>query len=164
MFGLGKTARERRTLDQIEYLTRELASASGALASKWEELDTAGELVGARKQLAEAEIRLTKIQELHDKEKREIDHKLGLHRIQVEQERTAAVQEAKLAVREEALAAQEGRFRQEMEFMQTRFEDEVKSQRILVEQVLTRLPVFEHKRVEHIGVDPNPPQRLAIEE
>lgn len=160
----GDKARERKVLARIEELSKAQATVAGRLDARHQQLEVATELQSTKKELVEAQLELSKIQEKHDRERREIEHKLGLHRTQVEQERKSAVQEAKLAVREEALEAQQGRFEKEMEFMQTRFEDEVKSQRVLVEQVLTRLPVFEHKRVEHVGVDPNPPQRLAIEE
>lgn len=160
----GKAARERSLLDRIESLARQQAEVAGILDSKYEILGIAEQYEQAKKQLVDVQLELEKSHEQHARERREIDHKLGLHRIQVEQERTAAIKEAQLAVREEALTAQQGRFEKEMEFMQQRFEDEVKSQRVIVEQVLGRLPSFSHQRVEHIGTDPNPPQRLAIEE
>lgn len=156
MFG-----RDRRLLG-IEDLYRELARVSGLLSEKSEKLGLAEEYEHTKKQLVDTEIQLSKVREEHAQKEREIEHKLGLHKIQVEQETAAAVSNATLAVREEALKQKEDRFKDEMAFMQTRFESEVQAQRALVEQMMNRLPVFQHSRVEHIGVDPNPPGKLEI--
>lgn len=159
-----KSGREKHLQESLEQLGRSLTEARGEADAIQQRLSLLEDYEAVKKALTDKEIELAKVHEDHARANREIEHKLGLHKIQVEQEKTAAVTEAKLAVREEALAAKEGRFQQEMQFMQKRFEDEVASQRKLVEQVLDRLPHFEHRRVEHIGVDPNPPQRLMLEE
>lgn len=155
----------RRIADQIEDLTMTLAKISGELAEKADTLGIVEDYEQAKKQLVDLQLSKERLLEDQARKEREIEHRLGLHRIQVEQERTAAIQEAKLAVREEALSAQEGRFKQEMEFMQGRFEQEVASQRKLVEQVLERLPTFQrtYSTVEHIGQDPDPKVRLELE-
>lgn len=161
-----RTRREGAFLARIEGLAETLAEASGMLAEKTALLGIAGQYEAAKKQLVDVQITLDQSNEQHARTTREIEHKVGLHKIQTEHDVKAARKEAELAVREEALTAERERFKSEMEFMQQRFEDEVKSQRVIVEQVLSRLPEFKqtHSTVEHIGVQPQAaPIKLEIE-
>lgn len=158
-----KSQRELRLQRELENLAHGLAEARGEANGITERLGVLDDYEAVKKQLVDLQIEKAKILEGHERENREIEHKLGLHKLQVEQERTTAVQEAKLAVREEALEAQKGQFKNEMEFMQNRFEKEVESQRKLVEQVLERLPKFErtYNTVEYVGTKP-PDAQLEI--
>lgn len=81
----------------------------------------------------------------------DVEHKLGLHRAQIESERRImlaeaeaerirAVEEAKLAVREGNLEAERKRFEEEIEFRTKRFEEEAATLRDLTGQILARLP------------------------
>lgn len=96
----------------------------------------------------------------------DIEHKLGLHRVQIESERRImiaeaeaerlrAVEEAKLAVREGNLKAERKRFEQEIEFRTKRFEEEAATLRGLTEQILSRLPTVtvdrQYRTVETVG-------------
>lgn len=155
---------ERRRKEQLTELGRDLSFLKGELTEVTEKLQLVDDYAVVKKELTDKQIELDKLRERHERENREIEHKLGLHKVQVAQERHAAVQEAKLAVREEALEAQKGQFQNEMKFMQDRFEKEVESQRKLVEQVLERLPKFErtYSTVEHIGKEPPVAGQLEI--
>lgn len=148
--------REQRLLERLEALSRTLAVREGQADAAEERLRVFDDLEEVKTALSDKQIELDRVLEKHAKEKRDIEHKLGLHRQQVAQESEAAVREAKLSVREEALEAQKGRFQEEMDFMQKRFESEVQAQRVLVEQVLERLPKFErtYTTVEHVGNRP----------
>ncbi len=138
------------------------------LAGRIESLSTqyAGELDSLRRQKGELEVALDRLREEKSRDEREIEHKLGLHRVQVESERTImrteaeaerlrAVEEARLAVREGNLDAERKRFEQEIEFRTKRFEEEAATLRNLTSQILERLPKVNVERtfstVEHIG-------------
>lgn len=99
----------------------------------------------------------------------DIEHKLGLHREQIESEkrimlaeaeaeRLRAVEQAKLAVREENLTAERERFEQEIEFRTQRFEAEAETLRNLTSQILERLPNVTASFTHHVGeTKPQPP-------
>ncbi len=82
-------------------------------------------------------------QEEADRREREIQHKLGLHKVQVEHERTQATEAAKLEIERTGLDRDQKRFEEQMQFHQERFEKEVTYQRGLLEKMLERLPTAE---------------------
>lgn len=146
----------RRTLARIETLSQQLATLSGEVAAKSELLGLANEYEQAKKQVVDMELKMATLTEEHERQIREVEHKIGLHKIQTEHDVKAARKEAELAVREEGLNAQKDQFKDQMEFMSKRMENEIESQRDLMEKILSRLPNFErsHTTVEHIGVQP----------
>lgn len=103
-----------------------------------------------------------------------MEHKLGLHRKQVEAEselakkaataeRAQAVKEAKLEVQQGNLEAERTRFAQEIEFRTQRFEAEAATLKDLSSQILDRLPRFDrtHTTIEHIGTPPADQKELG---
>lgn len=87
------------------------------------------------------------IKEGYARKEREIEHKVGLLRTEIEAgdaQREAAyglrVQEAKLAAREEGLKERERAFVERMDFMTKRFTEEVGYLKNMVSEVLKRLP------------------------
>lgn len=134
-------------LELVEKLSVEVAALRGErstlelerrLESLAEERRRAlDELAAARSEAARVEL--------------DVEHKLGLHHAQVdserrlmqaeaESERKRAVDEARLAVREENLGAERARFEQEVRFRTERFEAEAATLRDLTKQILERLP------------------------
>ena len=78
-----------------------------------------------------------------ERREREIQHKLGLHKKQVEHEQKQATESAKLEIERAGLDRDRLHFEERMEFHQTRFEEEVKYQRGLLEKMLKQLPSAE---------------------
>ncbi len=95
------------------------------------------------RQVTNLEIQRDKKQEDFDRKEREIEHSLGLHKAQVEWEVEEASARAKLDVEQENLELERAAFTKQMEFMQGRFEEEVKYQRELLEKMMKRLPTAE---------------------
>src|SRR5579859_1511089 len=123
MFNRDKTGTLTRLSNTIEELSAQVAELRGERQTLTLEQDL--ERLGREKMHLESE--LEKVREKRGQEQREIEHKLGLHRIQIESERTImqkeaeaerlrAVEEAKLAVREGNLDAERKRFEEEIEF------------------------------------------------
>lgn len=159
----GRDRRVRALAGELEQATLQLAEVRGLLTEKAETLNVVAEYEQVKKRLADAEIDAAKLQEKHDRERREIEHHVGLHKLQVEHEIANAKKEAELAVREEGLNAQKDQFQDQMKFMEARMQDEIASQRDLMEKILGRLPNFErsHHTVEHIGT---PPPDLTVKQ
>lgn len=83
---------------------------------------------------------------------REVEHDTGLLRKQVEWERTKAVEEAKLAAREENLTAEQTRFTEQMSFHKDQIANEVDRLDGLLKALLERLPtVSVEKTIELDG-------------
>lgn len=87
------------------------------------------------------------IQEGFSRKEREIEHKTGLLRQEIEAERKTGekdfalrVQEAKLAAREAGLAEREKSFSEKMTFIEKRFTEEVGYLKTMVKELAERLP------------------------
>lgn len=117
---------------------------------------------GLKQEVIDQRIQLDRVEEDKARAEREIEHKLGLHRTQVEAERETmktqaeaererAVAEARIAVREENLTASTKRLEEQAEFQQKSMEREMESLRALTGQILERLPTFKFNRSENIG-------------
>src|SRR5262245_54039467 len=105
----------QRLADELQTTTRELAKLRGELEASRDTRDLHDEVTELRERKAQAEIDLEKIKEKHEREKRDIDHKIGLHRQRVDQEIELSRKEAVLDVREENLKKDRERFEQEMD-------------------------------------------------
>lgn len=172
MFG-SKNPRESDLLERIESAAKALAETQGVLAAKTAQLGVAEDYEAAKKQVVDLEIQIQKKDEDFARKERETEHKLGLHRQQIESERKimlaeaqaeklTSVEEAKLAVREENLNAERERFNQEIEFRTERFEAEAATLRNLTEQILQRLPNVTASFTQHVGdVVPKEPKALG---
>lgn len=112
--------------------------------------DSMTELFGAsaklkalQQEVAKLEIERDKKQEEFARREREVEHKVGLERKRQEFEITQAKRETEVKVREQNLQADKDRFKAEMEFQRGHLQDEIKSLRELVGQMLQRLPSAE---------------------
>ena len=108
-----------------------------------EALSDAEGVVALRRELAKLEIERDKKQEEWARREREIEHKVGLERKRQEFEIEQSKRETTTAVREENLKADKERFKAEMDFQRKRLEEEVGALRLLVGQMLERLPSAE---------------------
>lgn len=98
------------------------------------------ELDKLKRELTDKQIEYDREHEKWEREKREVEHMVGLQRKRSEFESDAASREAKLTVREENLKAQQERFDEHVQFIEKRFEQQFKSLEKLTSQILERLP------------------------
>jgi chromosome segregation ATPase len=87
-----------------------------------------------------AEIELDRVQEKHARENREIEHKLGLHKLQTTEELKLAKREASLEVQEKNLKAEKDAFKAQMDFITSHMEGEIERVTKLQTEILARLP------------------------
>lgn len=93
-----------------------------------------------KKQISDLEISKSKKEEEFAREKREVEHMVGLERKRSEFEKEAAKREATLSVREENLKAERQRFEDAMAFRDKRFTEEVNYLKGMIGQVLEAIP------------------------
>lgn len=86
------------------------------------------ELDKLTRKVTDKEIELDRVKEKHARENREIEHKLGLHKKQVEVEREIAVKEAHMEAREGNLKMREDLFKEKADMIE---EQMGKTQKIL---------------------------------
>lgn len=133
-------------------VSREVASR---MAEKLEEEFTAlrevesaaGKVIELQKQIATLNAEKANIEEGFNRKEREIEHKTGLLRLEIEAEQKQVqkafelrVQEAKLEAKAAAMKEKEEAFTEKMNFIQTRFTDEVGYLKDMVKQMSDRLP------------------------
>jgi hypothetical protein len=106
-------------------------------------LDLSSEVEKLRETISSLQIDKSRIEEKFAKERREIEHKVGLHRLRATEELKLAKKEAKIEAREAALVESEKRFGEQLQFHEKRFTEEVTYLKDMVGQVLKRLPSAE---------------------
>jgi hypothetical protein len=152
-----KEANLDRLVEEIKALSKRVAELKGARDQAEEELGLSTRVISLEREKTAKEIELDRVKEEHAREKREIEHMVGLHRKRVEQEIEIAKREQTVTIREENLVADRDRFEEQMKFMQKRMEGELERLNGLTSEILERLPVVKVDRQirEHIGVAAN---------
>jgi predicted nucleic acid-binding Zn-ribbon protein len=135
------------TSARFDALMEQLADLKTEIAELRGERDASSRLLNVEKQYATTKRELTDLQITFDREKekhareiRETEHMVGLQRKRGEFETEAAEREARLAVREENLQAQQDRFDEHVKFIEERFEQQFKTLEKLTGQILKRMP------------------------
>ena len=123
-------------LSRINDLSTQLAKVEGKLAASEDTLELKATITTLKEEIAELEINKSRIEETNQRERREIEHKVGLEKKRQEQELALAKREAKLEAGEANLAADKARFEENVEFIKT----ETEGTRRLVTELLERLP------------------------
>lgn len=138
---------EEPSESELAKLTESVAKLQGEIAALREErkaLRSVDRLDAEIRSLREEKETLTierdRQQETHAREKREVEHMVGLEKNRQTVEIDQAKREATLAVREENLTADKDRFDKHVEFIETRFGEQVDYLKDLMKQVLLRLP------------------------
>lgn len=91
-------------------------------------------------EIADLEINKSKVTEVHEREKREVQHFVGLEKKRQEVELDQAKREAKLSVREENLAADKKRFDDHVKFVEDRMDKHLGDIKDLLSKVMERIP------------------------
>lgn len=143
--------------EKITELSKRVAELKGERDAISDKSKLADEIATLKQEKTAKEIELDRVKEDHEREKREIDHKIGLHRQRVEQEIELSRKEAVLDVREENLKKDRERFEQEMDYTRKRFSEEVDRLTSLQKEILERLPKWsvDRKLTEAIAVGKN---------
>ncbi len=158
MFGKPpNSAQLERLTEEIRTLSQRVAALKGERDQVSEELGLTTKITALEKEKTAKEIELDKVKEQHEREKRDINHKIGLHRQRVEQEIELSKKEAVLDVREENLKKDRERFEQEMDYTRKRFSEEVERLTDLQKEILERLPRWsvDRKMTEALTVGRN---------
>jgi len=135
-----KEKREDALLQAIKNLNRDVTELKGEREGTREELRVTRDYVSLKKQLTDLEIQYDREQEKHEREKRDIEHMVGLEKKRQEFELESARRDVTLSLREENLAAERQRFEEHTEFIVNRFEKEAGRREELMKELLARLP------------------------
>jgi hypothetical protein len=127
-------------IDEIRRLSKEVAELRGERDAGKEAVKLSSDIASLKKELTDLRIEKDRETEKHEREKREVEHMVGLEKKRQEFEVDAAKRDVKLTVREENLKEDRQRFEQEMQFTRERFEKEVGYLQGLMKEVLERLP------------------------
>jgi hypothetical protein len=127
-------------LEELRGLKRQVTELKGEREANQEAVKLTDDIVRLKKDLTELEIQKDREQETHDREKREVEHMVGLEKKRQTFEVESAKRDVKLTVREENLKEDRKRFEEEMKFTRERFEKEVGYLQSLMKEVLERLP------------------------
>ena len=110
-------------------LSREIAVLQG-------QLDALGDVVALRTEVESLKIERSRIEEEFARERREIEHKLGLEKKRQESDLETAIQKADLDAREKWLENQETQFDEKLEW----FKKQTQEHQKLSKEILSRLP------------------------
>lgn len=127
-------------LEEIRGLRRDVAALKGEREALREEAALADSIQTLKVKVEDLKIEKGRLTEEHAREKREVEHMVGLEKNRQKVEMEQATRDAKLTVREENLAADKDRFDKHVEFIEERFGEEVGYLKDLMGQVLGRLP------------------------
>ena len=127
---------EQKLLDQLETLSAQVAELKGERKANRELISLTDQVTKLKEEISSLEIGKSKLEEKNAREKREIEHMVGLEKKRQETELKLGMREAKLEVSEQNLAADKARFDENVAFIK----DETASTRKLVTELLERLP------------------------
>jgi hypothetical protein len=132
---------------ELERLAEEVAKMRGEVAGlRRERADLKSldrleeERITLRKQITDLEITQDRVKEQHAREKREVEHMVGLERNRQEVELQQAKRDTELRVREENLSADKDRFAAEITFQREHMQREVDRIERLMGEIVKRLP------------------------
>lgn len=143
MFNKDKARKEIQELtEQIAKLTAEVKTLSRQRQGLQNIEAIEAERDKLRRQINDLSIDKEKLEEGFDRERREIEHKIGLQKKKAEFDRDAGKREAIIAVREENLKSQQEEFDARMKFREKQFDSQVEYLQSIMEQILNRVPTI----------------------
>jgi hypothetical protein len=140
MFVIGGKALERQIVELVDRIQTGYDSKLDKIKNY---LDLSAEVDKLRETVSFLRIDKSRIEEEFAKERREIEHKVGLVKLRQIEELKLAKKEAVLNAREAALVESEKRFGEQLRFHDERFQEQVNYLKDMVGQVLKRLPSAE---------------------
>lgn len=135
-----KNELSEQLLDEIRQLKTEVVGLRGERDAMREEISLADRVKELKKQIADLEVDRSRLEEKHQREKREVEHMVGLEKKRQSFEIEQARRETEIKVREENLTADRQRFTEQLDFHEGRFKEEVSYLKDLMTEILKRLP------------------------
>jgi hypothetical protein len=132
-----------KILKEIKDLKKDLAALKGEYEGIKENVNFEQERATLKQKLTDLQIEYDREREKWDRERRDVEHQVGLQRKRGEFETESATRTAKLEVREENLAADKARFDEHVRFIEERFEQQFASLNELMGKFLERMPTTE---------------------
>lgn len=152
--------RESELLDRLEEVTRELAEVRGTFDGTKTAVKLAQQINTLREEISTLKVDKSVLTEAHNREKREVEHEVGLHRKQMDFELDSARREALLEVREANLDHERKAFEEQQAFRQEQFDGQITYIKDITAQILERLPAIGVKlsdtRTTTVGGKPAP--------
>lgn len=139
--------------EEIRELHKDVASLKGERDAIRDDLKLSDRVRALKEEIEKLTIERDRKQEEHDRERRDVEHMVGLERKRQTVENDQARRDATLTVREENLTADKARFDEHVKFIEKRFTDEVGYLKELMTEVLTRLPTVD------VNMEVAPPAR-----
>lgn len=132
---------ESELKDWMQKTVKELLESANAELKKIISIkDLTQEVKNLKEKLVDLEIAKSKKEEEFARREREIEHKLGLHKLQVIQESANAKREAILEVKESNMKLDKERFETQMKFVTDSFNKRADEQNKLMENLISMLP------------------------
>lgn len=131
-------------LDEIHKLSKEVAALRGERDAGKDAIKLTDDVGRLKKELVDLRIEKAVEQEDNAREKREVEHMVGLEKKRAAQERDLAIREAQLKVKEEAVDARVTQFEEKMDFVEKSLTAQVQYLKDdIIKEVFKRLPVVE---------------------
>lgn len=147
------TKRDKQELvEEIAKLTGEIKLLREEKRAVGKAADLQGEVNDLKAKLVDLEIEEDRVTEKHERERRDVEHMVGLERKRSEFETEQAKRETQVELREAALVEQRKRFEEQMKFIENRLADEVKYLKDdIIKALLKAMPTFRVDRSEKVG-------------
>lgn len=128
-------------LSEMQDLKAEVVKLQGKHDALKEAMKLSDEVVVLKRSIADLKADESRITEKYERERREVEHMVGLERKRQEFEIDQAKREATVQVREDAISAEKERFEEQMKFITDRLSKEVAYLKDdILKAVLDRLP------------------------
>jgi chromosome segregation ATPase len=135
-----ETSRLEVLAEKIAAAVEELGTLTGEVRALRKEKDQTTEVIGLREEISKLRIEQARLVEENERATRDIEHKVGLHQRQVEQDTANAVREAELKVKEGNLEAEQKRFKEQIDFRTDQMKGEMDRFEKITTQLLDRVP------------------------
>jgi chromosome segregation ATPase len=132
--------RRDKLVDEIAGLRGDIKALKREREDIREELDLADEVVNLKQKISDLKSDESRIREQHAREKREVEHQVGLQRKRQDFEMESVKRDTELTVREENLDAERERFNRDMGFQRDELKNQISYLKDLMEKVFERLP------------------------
>ena len=132
--------RRDKLVDEIAGLRGDIKALKREREGIREELDLADEVVSLKQKISDLKSDESRIHEQHAREKREVQHQVGLQRKRQDFEMESIKRDTELTVREENLDAERERFNRDMGFQRDELKNQISYLKDLMEKVFERLP------------------------
>lgn len=126
------------SLVEIRKLSEQLARLEGQIDASQELIGANNELARVKRQLSDAQIEIERNLETIARERRELEHMVGLEKLRQAQELELARKQAKLEVEQQNLYRERQTFEDQVDFIK----EETASTRQLVTELLNRMPTI----------------------